>query len=201
MQISAITLKHRVVMAPPTRSRSNQPDDIPGDLMAGYYTQRASDGGFIISEATAISISGRGWYGAPGIYLDAQVAGWNKVIDAAHAKGGRLFLRLWHTGRASHVDMTGGASPASASAVPYQAGRFHTKGLGATLPGARSNSQKFRASWTTIAKPPSGRSPLASTVWNCTAQTDICPINFSKTAATSAPMLTAVPSRTALDSC
>ena len=68
-------LKHRVVMAPLTRSRSVQPGDIPSDLMREYYTQRASDGGFIISEATTISITARGWYGAPGMYTDGQVAG------------------------------------------------------------------------------------------------------------------------------
>jgi N-ethylmaleimide reductase len=62
-------------MAPLTRSRSQQPGDIPGDLMAEYYTQRASDGGFIISEATSISITGRGWLGAPGLYSEQQVAG------------------------------------------------------------------------------------------------------------------------------
>src|SRR5271156_2273817 len=67
VQIGPITLQHRVVMAPLTRSRSVQPGDIPGDLMVEYYGQRASDGGLIISEATTISISGRGWYGAPGM--------------------------------------------------------------------------------------------------------------------------------------
>jgi N-ethylmaleimide reductase len=72
-QIGPITLSHRVVMAPLTRSRSLQPGDIPSDLMREYYTQRASDGGFIISEATSISITGRGWLGAPGLYSDEQV--------------------------------------------------------------------------------------------------------------------------------
>src|SRR5271163_2741591 len=120
VQIGAINLKHRVVMAPLTRSRSTQPGDVPNDLMREYYTQRATDGGFIISEATTISISGRGWYGAPGIYTDEQVAGWRKITDAVHAKGARMFLQLWHTGRASHVATTGGATPVAPSMVPFE---------------------------------------------------------------------------------
>jgi 2,4-dienoyl-CoA reductase-like NADH-dependent reductase (Old Yellow Enzyme family) len=92
--------------------------DIPSDLMAEYYGQRASEGGLIISEATAISISGRGWFGAPGLYSDEQVAGWKKVIGAVHSKGGRMFSQLWHTGRSSHVDMTNGATPVAPSVVP-----------------------------------------------------------------------------------
>src|SRR5277367_1801816 len=118
VQIGAISLQHRVVMAPLTRSRSEQPGDIPGALMLEYYTQRASEGGFIISEATTISISGRGWYGAPGIYSDEQVRGWKKIVDGVHAKGARMFLQLWHTGRSSNVDLTNGAAPVTASLNP-----------------------------------------------------------------------------------
>jgi N-ethylmaleimide reductase len=118
VQLGAIRLKHRVVMAPLTRSRSEQPGNVPGDLMLEYYTQRASDGGFIISEATTISLSGRGWYGAPGLYSDHQVAGWKRITDAVHAKGGLMFSQLWHTGRASHADIKEGATPVAPSEVP-----------------------------------------------------------------------------------
>ncbi len=118
VQIGPLTLKHRIVMAPLTRSRSEQPGDRPGDLMREYYSQRASDGGLIISEATAISIASRGWFGAPGLYSDAQVLGWRRITEAVHAKGGFMFSQLWHTGRSSHVDMTGGATPVSASVDP-----------------------------------------------------------------------------------
>ena len=117
-QIGPITLSHRVVMAPLTRSRSLQPGDIPSDLMREYYSQRASDGGFIISEATSISITGRGWLGAPGLYSDEQVEGWKKITAAVHAKGGHMFSQLWHTGRSSHVEVTGGKTPVSASVNP-----------------------------------------------------------------------------------
>ena len=94
-----INLFHRVVMAPLTRQRSEQPGDVPGPLMVEYYAQRASEGGLIISEATTVAITGRGYLGAPGIYSDQQVAGWKKVVDAVHAKGGRMLLQLWHVGR------------------------------------------------------------------------------------------------------
>ena len=118
VQVGAVTLLHRVVMAPLTRSRSEQPGGIPGNLMLEYYTQRASDGGLIISEATSISMAGRGWFGAPGMYSDEQVAGWKKITTAVHAKGGRMFSQLWHVGRSSHVDMTNGALPVAPSVVP-----------------------------------------------------------------------------------
>jgi N-ethylmaleimide reductase len=117
VQVGPVTLLHRVVMAPLTRSRSAHPGDIPSDLMVEYYGQRASEGRLIISEATAISITGSGWFGAPGMYSDEQVAGWKKITGAVHAKGGRIFSQLWHTGRSSHVDMTNGATPGAPSVV------------------------------------------------------------------------------------
>jgi N-ethylmaleimide reductase len=114
IHLGTVALKHRVVMAPLTRSRAEQPGGVPGALMQRYYTQRASDGGLIISEATNISPSSRGWFGAPGLYDDAQVAGWKRITDAIHAKGGRIFAQLWHTGRSSHHEVSGSV-PVSAS--------------------------------------------------------------------------------------
>ncbi len=108
VELGPMRLKHRVVMAPLTRSRSIQPNSISGDLMVEYYSQRASDGGFVLGEATNISVTSRGWLGAPGLYSDQQVKGWKRVIDAIHAKGAHMFAQLWHTGRSSHVEMTGG---------------------------------------------------------------------------------------------
>jgi N-ethylmaleimide reductase len=118
VQLGAISLKHRVVMAPLTRSRTEQQAGTPGALMVEQYGQRASDGGLLISEATNISAGARGWYGAPGLYTDEQVAGWRKVLAAVHAKGGLMFAQLWHTGRASHVENNGGIAPVSASVNP-----------------------------------------------------------------------------------
>jgi N-ethylmaleimide reductase len=99
IRIGAITLKHRVVMPPLSRLRAQWPSGVPSDLNVEYYGQRASDGGLILTEATAVSATGRGYRGAPGIYSDEQVVGWKRVTDAVHAKGGRMFVQLWHAGR------------------------------------------------------------------------------------------------------
>ena len=112
--LGTIPLQHRIVMAPLTRLRSEQPCDIPGDLMARYYGQRSSAGGLIITESAEITPDASAYEGAPGIYTDAQVAGWRKVTEAIHRKGGFVFLQLWHSGRVSHPDLTG-VTPASAS--------------------------------------------------------------------------------------
>jgi N-ethylmaleimide reductase len=118
ISIGILKLAHRVVMAPLTRSRATPPDDVPNDLMVNYYSQRASSGGLIIGEATTISKSARGWLGAPGLYSDKQVEGWKKITAAVHAKKGFIFAQLWHTGRSSHVSVTGGPEPVSASVNP-----------------------------------------------------------------------------------
>ena len=118
IQVGSMELEHRVVMAPLTRSRSVQPGSIPGDLMLAYYSQRASEGGLIVSEGTSISIAAGGWFGAPGLYSDEQVAGWKRITDAVHGKRGYMFSQLWHTGRASHVYSTNGATPVSSSVNP-----------------------------------------------------------------------------------
>ena len=111
-----MTLRHRVVMAPLTRLRSDQPGDVPGDLMAEYYAQRASPGGLIVTESTEITPEASAYQGAPGIYSEPQIAGWRKVTDAIHRKEGYVFLQLWHSGRVSHPDLTG-VVPVSASAT------------------------------------------------------------------------------------
>ena len=98
--------------------RSSQPGDIPNALNAEYYAQRASPGGLLISEATQISRQGKGYPAAPGIHSAEQVEGWRLVTDAVHAKGGLIFLQLWHVGRVSHSSLhpeTG--LPVSASAI------------------------------------------------------------------------------------
>jgi N-ethylmaleimide reductase len=134
IQLGPMKLSHRIVMAPLTRSRSEQPGDVPGDLMVEYYTQRASEGGFIITEATTISIGGRGWFGAPGLYSSEQIAGWKKVVDSVHAKGGYIFAQLWHMGRSSHADMMFGRSPVAPSVVPYESIVSTPKGWVPTSP-------------------------------------------------------------------
>jgi N-ethylmaleimide reductase len=86
--------------------------------MLEYYSQRASDGGLIVSEGTSISIAGGGWFGAPGLYSDEQVAGWKRITNGVHGKRGHMFSQLWHTGRAAHVDSTNGNTPVSSSVNP-----------------------------------------------------------------------------------
>jgi N-ethylmaleimide reductase len=128
IRLGDIPLSHRVVMAPLTRMRATVPGDVPNALMADYYGQRASEGGLIISEATTIAVTGRGYLGAPGLYADAQVEGWRGVADAVHAKGGRILVQLWHVGRVGHVDMTGGVPPVAPSVVPFNGMAFTVNG-------------------------------------------------------------------------
>lgn len=125
LSLGNLTLKNRIVMAPLTRARSGD-DRVPTDMAAEYYAQRAG-AGLIISEATVISQQGIGWVNTPGIYNDAQVAGWRKVVDAVHQAGGKIFLQLWHMGRSSHSSFHGGEPPVSASAIKISEGFSHTK--------------------------------------------------------------------------
>lgn len=114
--LNALPLKNRIVMPPMTRSRAGA-GDVATDMMADYYAQRAS-AGLIISEGTQISQQGQGYAWTPGIYSDAQIAGWKKVTGAVHKAGGKIFAQLWHVGRVSHtVLQPGGAAPVSSSAI------------------------------------------------------------------------------------
>jgi N-ethylmaleimide reductase len=124
LQMGALSLPNRIIMAPLTRGRSGT-ERIPNQLMKEYYEQRAT-AGLIISEATQISEQASGWVESPGIHTDQQVAGWRMITEAVHAKGGKIVLQLWHTGRASHPDFQpGGVAPVSASAIA-PAGEAHT---------------------------------------------------------------------------
>lgn len=114
VQVGPLTLKHRVVMPPMSRLRAQPGTGIPSDLQLEYYTQRASNGGLIITEATAIAPSARGYYHAPGLYTDDQIAGWKRITDAVHAKGAYFFTQLWHAGRTTHISITG-SEPVTAS--------------------------------------------------------------------------------------
>lgn len=101
LKLGDLTLTNRIIMAPLTRMRSQQPGNIPHALNAEYYRQRAS-AGLIISEATQISQQGQGYPATPGIHSPAQIAGWQLVTKAVHQQGGKIFLQLWHVGRISH---------------------------------------------------------------------------------------------------
>jgi len=108
-------------MAPLTRMRAERQSFAPRPLNAEYYGQRATPGGLIIAEASPVLSHGRGNPGTPGIYSDEHVEGWRKVVDAVHAKGGIIFLQLWHVGRVSHSSFHGGELPVAPSAIPIRA--------------------------------------------------------------------------------
>lgn len=114
--LGSLTLANRAVLAPLTRNRAGA-GFVPSEFAATYYSQRAS-AGLLISEATQISQQGQGYQDTPGIYTQAQIAGWRSVTDAVHAKGGKIFLQLWHVGRVSHVDLQpDGQAPVAPSAL------------------------------------------------------------------------------------
>lgn len=128
VKLGAISLKNRIVMAPLTRNRAGE-GGVPQALNASYYAQRAS-AGLIISEATPISVMAHGYPALPGIYTDAQVAGWKNVTDAVHAKGGKIVLQLWHVGRISHPSLLpNGALPVAPSAIKPAGQAFTYQGL------------------------------------------------------------------------
>jgi N-ethylmaleimide reductase len=125
LRAGELHLAHRVVLAPLTRMRSTQPGDVPNPLNAAYYSQRASEGGLLITEATQISRQGKGYPAAPGIHSAEQVEGWKLVTKAVHDKGGLIFLQLWHVGRISHSSLHPEIGlPVSASAIAPADGKM-----------------------------------------------------------------------------
>jgi N-ethylmaleimide reductase len=128
IRIGDISVANRIVMAPLTRNRAG-PGQVPTALMATYYAQRAS-AGLVIAEATQISQVGQGYRDTPGIYNREQIAGWRRVTEAVHARGGRIALQLWHVGRISHSSLQpSGRSPVSSTARRANAKTFTNKGF------------------------------------------------------------------------
>lgn len=124
LKLGALTLPNRILMAPLTRCRAED-DHVPGDLMAQYYSQRAS-AGMIIAEATMAMEGHSAFWREPGVHSQAQVEGWRRVTDAVHAKGGRIALQIWHGGRACHPLLNDGATPVAPSAIPITGDEVHT---------------------------------------------------------------------------
>ncbi len=122
--LGGLSLANRIVLAPMTRGRAGK-ERLPNALMAEYYAQRSS-AGFIISEATTISEEANGWNESPGIYTDAMTAGWRQVVSAVHARGSRIFLQLWHMGRASHSSFHHGQLAVAPSAIKINEEYIHT---------------------------------------------------------------------------
>ena len=129
VKLGRTELRNRIVMAPLTRNRATVPGNVPQDLNATYYGQRAS-AGLIIAEATPISSMAHGYPATPGIHTAEQVAGWKKVIGAVHAKGGKIYLQLWHVGRISHPSLLpDNVLPVAPSAIKPAGQAFTYAGL------------------------------------------------------------------------
>lgn len=124
LKLGSLTVPNRIFMAPLTRCRA-EPGHVPGALMAEHYAQRAS-AGLIIAEATMAMAGNSAFWKEPGIYNEAQIAGWKAVTDAVHAAGGRIFLQVWHGGRACHPLLNDGAQPVAPSALAIQGDEVHT---------------------------------------------------------------------------
>lgn len=116
LQVGELRWPNRIVMAPLTRQRASA-GRVPNAMMAAHYRARAS-AGLILTEATAVDPRGVGYADTPGIWDEAQVAGWRLVTEAVHAEGGRIFLQLWHVGRISDPSFLGGQAPVAPSAIP-----------------------------------------------------------------------------------
>jgi N-ethylmaleimide reductase len=115
LKLGAITLPNRILLAPLTRTRADA-GHLPNDLMAEYYAQRAS-GGLLITECTMVAPNTSAFYAEPGIYSDAQIVAWEKVSTAVHAKGGSIFMQIWHAGRAAHPGLNDGERTVSSCAT------------------------------------------------------------------------------------
>ena len=123
-----IATTSRIVMAPLTRDRAG-PGRVPTPLMATYYEQRAT-AGLIVSEGTQITAEGQGYLDTPGIYSPEQIAGWRRVTDAVHAKGGKIVVQLWHVGRISHLSLLPeGQVPVSSTTKPANGKTFTAQGF------------------------------------------------------------------------
>lgn len=124
LKLGAITAPNRIFMAPLTRCRANA-EHVPTPLMAEHYAQRAS-AGLIIAEATMAMEGNSSFWMEPGIYSAAQIAGWKQITENVHAAGGRIFLQIWHGGRACHPLLNQGAQPVGPSPIAITGDEVHT---------------------------------------------------------------------------
>lgn len=124
LQVGEILLPSRIIMAPLTRARAGI-THIPNDMMVDYYSQRASSG-LMMTECTMVDAHACAFMGEGGIYSPTHVAGWKRVTEAVHAKSGRIFMQVWHPGRAAHSLLNDGEQPVSSSAKAIRNEMTHT---------------------------------------------------------------------------
>ena len=149
-----LDLRNRVVLAPMTRCRADNPQHAPNDLMREYYAQRDT-AGLLITEGTYINRDAVGYVNVPGIYTEEQVAGWQPIVSAVRAQGGKLFVQLWHVGRMSHPDFLHGRLPLAPSALDPQADVFTPQGKKKTVAPQAMAAEQIRqtiADFATAAK-------------------------------------------------
>jgi N-ethylmaleimide reductase len=196
-KLGPITLANRLVMAPLTRNRAVPGTFVPGALAADYYAQRAS-AGLLITEASQVSQQGQGYQDTPGIYSKEQVAGWRKVTDQVHERGGKIFIQLWHVGRISHVDLqANGAAPVAPSAIRAKGKTFVNGGFADVSEPRALELSEIPGIIDDFKRPPGMRSKPDSTVSRSTAPMAICSSSSPRTAPTSALTPMAAESRTA----
>ncbi len=118
LRVGTLSLPNRVIFAPLTRTRAGTAH-LPNALMAQYYAQRAS-GGLLITECTMVAEGTSAFVAEPGVYSAEQIEGWKLTTDAVHAKGGRIYMQIWHAGRAAHPSINGGARTVSSSAIAIE---------------------------------------------------------------------------------
>ena len=142
--LNGITIKNRVVMAPMTRSRADNPEHTATPLIAEYYEQRAS-AGLIISEGTHVNPMAIGSADIPDIYTQDQIEGWKLVTDAVHQRDGKIFAQLWHEGRISHPDLLQGKLPLAPSAINPEFKAFSKKGFVDTVTPKEMSLEEIRS--------------------------------------------------------
>ena len=167
-RLGDLELRNRVVMAPMTRKRAGA-GNVPTGMNALYYEQRGS-AGLIVTEGTQVSPQGVGYPDTPGLHSAAQVAGWRRVTDTVHGRGGTIFAQLWHVGRVSHPYFHGGALPVAPSALPVEGEDSRPRGrLTGDPAGARDRrAPRHRRQFAEAAGTPT---PPASTESRSTAPT------------------------------
>lgn len=142
-RIGEIEIANRIVMAPLTRSRADEPrGDVPGSEMNIEYYRQRSNAGLIISEGTQVSPAGKGYMATPGIYSHEQVEGWKAITRAVHEAGSKIVAQIWHVGRVSHPQLTGGALPVAPSAIAARVNAYTHEGkVEAPVPHALSTDE------------------------------------------------------------